>query len=198
MAGPIDDATRPQWLVAIAASAGGIPAIQIVLSGLPSQIPAVVLVLQHMERTRATTHLAEIFSRSTSMKVTEAIEGHDIESGQVYVAAPNRHMVLRTKWKLGLDLSPLVHFLRPSADVLFPSVASRYGKRAIAVVLTGTGRDGARGASIIHNAGGIVIAQDEETSTSFGMPRETIKSGQADFVLPIHLIASKITQLVNG
>ena len=95
-----------------------------------------------------------------------------------------------------LTQSKLVHFLRPSADLLFESVAASYGERAIAVVLTGTGSDGAMGVQAIKKMGGTVIAQDEATAEFFGMPSAAIHSGSVDFVLPLDEIATALVTLV--
>ena len=97
---------------------------------------------------------------------------------------------------LSLSQSELVHFVRPSADLLFESVAASYKDRSIAVVLTGTGSDGSMGIAAIKKMGGTVIAQDAESSEFFGMPSAAIKSGHADFILPLDEIASALTTLV--
>jgi len=97
---------------------------------------------------------------------------------------------------LSLTQSKLVHFLRPSADLLFESVAASYGERAIAVVLTGTGSDGAMGVKAIKKMGGTVIAQDEATAEFFGMPGAAIQSGSVDFILPLDEIAIALVTLV--
>ena len=97
---------------------------------------------------------------------------------------------------LRLSQAELVHFLRPSADLLFESVAANYRERAIAVVLTGTGSDGAMGVQAIKKMGGTVIAQDETTAEFFGMPSAAIQSGSVDFVLPLHGIPTALVALV--
>ena len=97
-----------------------------------------------------------------------------------------------------LTRSELVHFVRPSADLLFESVAAAFGNRAIGVVLTGTGRDGSMGISAIRKMGGTVIAQDEKTSEFFGMPGAAIETGNVDFVLPLEDISSTLVSLVMG
>ena len=103
---------------------------------------------------------------------------------------------MNTDGTLSLTQSKLVHFLRPSADLLFESVAASYGERAIAVVLTGTGSDGAMGVKAIKKMGGTVIAQDEATAEFFGMPGAAIRSGSVDFVLPLEEIATTLVTLV--
>jgi len=105
-------------------------------------------------------------------------------------------MLIKRKGTLTLTDSELVNFVRPSADLLFESVAAAYGDRAIAVVLTGSGHDGALGVTAIKQRGGTVVAQDEASSEFFGMPSAAIKTGAVDFVLPLEEIAPTLTALV--
>ena len=98
---------------------------------------------------------------------------------------------------LTLTRSELVHFVRPSADLLFESVAGAYGDRALACLLTGTGRDGAMGVTAVHSRGGTVILQDPETAEFAGMPRGAIATGEVDFVLPLEEIATVMSDLVE-
>jgi two-component system chemotaxis response regulator CheB len=114
-----------------------------------------------------------------------------------YIAPPNRHLLVRGGGRLSLADSKLVHFVRPSADLLFESVAGEHGDRAIAVVLTGTGSDGAMGASAVHSSGGTVIVQDPETAEFRGMPDAAVEAGAADFVLPLDEIAPVLHSLVS-
>jgi len=116
----------------------------------------------------------------------------------VYVAPPDRHLLVNADGTLSLSKAELVHFLRPSADLLFESVAASFKDRAIAVVLTGTGADGSSGLQAIKKMGGTVVSQDEGTSEFFGMPSAAIQTGQVDFVLPLEEIASALTKLVQG
>jgi len=182
-------------IVALAASAGGLMALGKVLSGIPAEFPATIVVVQHLDP-RHRSLMAEIIGRMTPMKVKQAQEGDKLEPGIVYIAPPNRHLLVNPDGSLSLSLSELVHFVRPSADLLFESVAGSYRERAIAVVLTGTGSDGSMGVQAIKKMGGTVIVQDEATSEFFGMPDAAIKTGSVDFVLPLREIASALVALV--
>jgi two-component system chemotaxis response regulator CheB len=140
--------------------------------------------------------MADILSRRTPLRVKQAEEGEPVAPATVYIAPPNRHLLVNPDGTLSLTQSQLVHFLRPSADLLFESVAASYGERAIAVVLTGTGSDGAMGVQAIKKMGGTVIAQDEATAEFFGMPGAAIQSGSVDFVLPLDEIPMALVTLV--
>ncbi|MGE0683337.1 MAG: chemotaxis protein CheB, partial [Candidatus Binatia bacterium] len=144
-------------VVALAASAGGLTALSTVLSALPTAFPAALLVVQHLDP-RHRSLMAEILSRRTSLPVKQAEEGDHVSPGKVYVAPPNRHLLVNPNGTISLSQSELVHFVRPSADLLFESVAASYKHRAIAVVLTGTGSDGSMGVVAIKKMNGTVIA----------------------------------------
>src|SRR5262249_22783628 len=131
-------------MVALAASAGGLAALSQVLSALPADFPAAIVVVQHLDRQHR-SHLASILSRCTSLTVKDAKEGERVRPGVVYIAPPDQHLLARADRTLSLSHAELVHFVRPSADLLFESVAASYKERAIAVVLTGMGSDGAMG-----------------------------------------------------
>ena len=182
-------------VVALAASAGGLIALSAVLSALPSDFPAALLVVQHLDP-RHRSLMAEILSRRTSLPVKQAEEGDIVSPGKVYIAPPNRHLLVNPNGTISLSQSELVHFVRPSADLLFESVAASYKHRAIAVVLTGTGSDGSMGVAAIKKMNGTVIVQDEKTSQFSGMPSAAIQTGQADFVLPLDEIPLALVTLV--
>ena len=114
----------------------------------------------------------------------------------MYIAPPDKHLLANQDRTLSLTQSELVHFVRPSADLLFESVAASFRERAIAVILTGSGRDGAMGVKAIKKMGGTVIAQDEETSEFFSMPSAAIETGQVDFILPVDEIPQALVALV--
>ena len=182
-------------IIALAASAGGLTALSRVLAALPADFPAVIVVVQHLDP-RHRSLMADILSRRTPLQVKQAEEGEKVSPATVYIAPPNRHLLVNPDNTLSLSQSELVHFLRPSADLLFESVAASYRERAIAVVLTGTGSDGAMGVQAIKKMGGTVIAQDEGSAEFFGMPSAAIHSGSVDFVLPLDEIPNALVTLV--
>jgi two-component system, chemotaxis family, protein-glutamate methylesterase/glutaminase len=182
-------------IVALAASAGGLAALSQVLSALPSDFSAAIVVVQHLDP-RHRSLMADILSRRTGLRVKQAEEGDVLKPATVYIASPNRHLLVNPDGTLSLSQSELVHFVRPSADLLFESVAASYKDRAIAVVLTGTGSDGAMGVQAIKKMSGTVIVQDEKTSEFFGMPAAAIHTGNVDFILPLDEIASALVTLV--
>src|SRR6266571_1929809 len=182
-------------LVALASSAGGLGALSEVLSALPADFPAAIAVVQHLDP-RHRSLMAKILSGRTGLTVKEAEEGDRLERGTVYIAPPDKHLLVNYDGTISLSSSEMVHFVRPSADLLFESVAGSYKDRAIAVVLTGSGSDGSMGVKAIKKMGGTVIAQDQTTSEVFGMPGGAIQSGNVDFVLPLTEIAPALVTLV--
>jgi two-component system chemotaxis response regulator CheB len=182
-------------VVAMASSAGGLTALSHVLSTLPANFPAAIVVVQHLDP-RHRSLMADILSRRTPLKVQQAKEGDRLGPATAYIAPPNRHLLVIPDGTLSLSQSELVHFVRPSADLLFESVAASYKHRAIGVVLTGTGSDGSMGVQALKKMGGTVIVQDEKSSEFFGMPRAAIHTGSADFILPLNEIAAALVELV--
>ena len=182
-------------VVAMAASAGGIAALGRVLADLPPDFPAAIVVVQHLDP-RHRSLMADILRRRTELAVVQASEGDRVVPGTVFIAPPDRHLLVNSDGTLSLTQSELVHFVRPSADLLFESVAASYKDRAIAVVLTGTGSDGSMGIGAIKKMGGTVIAQDERSAEFSGMPAAAIKSGNADFILPLEEIPSALVTLI--
>jgi two-component system chemotaxis response regulator CheB len=181
-------------VVAVVGSAGGIRAIQVVLGLLPAELDACVLVVIHLTR-QAPSLLPAILGRATELQVASAFDGAPLEPGIVWVAPPDAHLLLEPDETLHLDESELVHYVRPSADVLLLSLAQNHHGPCTAVVLSGTGIDGAAGAAAVKRAGGRVLAQDEATSQYFGMPGAAILAGGVDEVLPLDQIAPAVLQL---
>jgi len=194
---PLLSASDTFEIVALAASAGGLQALSQVLSGLPADFPAPVVVVQHLDP-RHRSLMAQILGRRTPLQVKQAQGGEALEPGVVYVAPPDNHLLVDAGGTLSLSHSELVHFVRPSADLLFESVAASYGDRAIAVVLTGAGRDGAMGVEAVKKMGGATIVQDEETAEHAGMPSAAIATRRVDFVLQLDEIAPALVTLVMG
>jgi two-component system, chemotaxis family, protein-glutamate methylesterase/glutaminase len=184
-------------VVALAASMGGIPALRTILSTLPADFPAAILVVQHLSP-NFPSQLPEVLNQRTMLTVKPAATGDVLRPGTVYVAVPARHLLVQPNGTLLLSDAPKMNFVRPAADKLFMSMATTYKSRAIAVMLTGNGSDGALGVLSIKKQGGIAIAQDEATSEFFGMPGAAIAIGQVDFVLPLEAIAAKLLQLVTS
>jgi two-component system chemotaxis response regulator CheB len=182
-------------VVAIAASAGGLNAINVVLSNLPASFPAAIVVVQHLDP-RHRSLMAEILSRNTSLAVKQAIDGEMMLPGKVYIAPPDRHLLVNADGTLALSQSELVHFVRPSADLLFESVAASHKERSIAVVLTGTGSDGSMGVQAIKKMGGTVICQDVANAEFNGMPLAAMQTKCVDFSLPLDDIAAALVTLV--
>lgn len=182
-------------IVAIAASAGGLKALETILTAIDAGFPAPILVVQHLSRSRASL-MAQILRRSTALTVTQAEDGERILPGCVYIAPPDHHLLVKSDRTLSLTDTELVHFVRPSADILFESVATGFGARAIAVVVTGTGFDGAAGVQAVKRAGGVVVVQDQHSSEFFGMPGAAIDTGDADYIVPLSQIGSVLTSLL--
>ena len=189
------DDGAPYDIIALAASAGGLNALSKVLESLPEDFPATIVIVQHLDP-RHRSLMAEILSRRTDLPVQEAAEGIHLKSGKVYIAPPDRHLLVNPDDTVSLTQSELVHFVRPSADLLFESVAASHKERAVAVVLTGTGSDGVMGVQAIKKMGGTVIAQDKDTAEFFGMPEAAIHTGSVDFILPLDDIGPALTTLV--
>jgi two-component system chemotaxis response regulator CheB len=188
---------RPRHVVALAASAGGLPALSAILAALPADFAAPVLIVQHLDPEHR-SWMAEILARRTGLAVTQVQGGERIAAGTAYVAPPGRHLLVGAEGELALSDADRVHFVRPSADVLFASLAGSWGMGAIAVVLTGTGSDGADGVRAVKERGGTVIVQDEASSRFFGMPGAAIRTGTADHILPLDAIAAALIDLTGG
>jgi len=183
-------------IVAIAASAGGVTALARLLSELP-KLGAIVVIVQHVDP-RHRSLMPQVIGRRSPLPVEHVEDETQLAPDHVYLAPPDHHLLVNRKGRATLTDSELVNFVRPSADLLFESVAAAYGDRAIAVVLTGSGRDGAMGVTAIKQRRGTVIAQDEQSSEFFGMPSAAIATGAVDFILPLDAIAPKLVTLMRG
>ena len=190
---PLPDHAR---VVAVGASAGGLHALSLILSALPADFPAPILVVQHLSPDFP-SQLAHILGRHTALHVKQAAQGDRLRAGWVYVAPPGRHLLACADGSLALTATPRVHHCRPSADVLHQSVAASFGARAVGVVLTGRDGDGAAGIQAIKAAGGVTLAQDLPSSQEPSMPRNAAATGDVDFVLPLPDIAAVLVALTG-
>lgn len=187
---------RPS-VIAIASSIGGPQALHYIFSRLPSNFPASLLVAQHISD-GFTDSLVEWLEGAGNIKVKIAGNFDELAPSIALVSPSNYHMCVNKDRKIVLNSSASDKEICPSADKLFESVASIYGKEAIGVVLTGMGEDGAKGLKIIKNAGGRTIAQSEESCVVFGMPQASINTGGVEIILPLSEIPQKIIDLVVG
>ncbi len=183
-------------LVAIGTSTGGPVALKTVLGGLPADFPLPVVVVQHMPAvfTRA---FAERLNSTGFIAVKEAEHGDALLPGRVLIAPGDRHLTVSrfcSEPKVLLDQGAAVSGHRPSVDVLMRSVAREYGSKAIGVIMTGMGRDGAAGIRDLRRTGGYIVAQDKDSSVIFGMNREVILNGDADEVLPVRRISQALLE----
>ncbi|RDD63931.1 chemotaxis response regulator protein-glutamate methylesterase [Ferruginivarius sediminum] len=186
----------PPQVIAIGSSTGGPQALFQLLGGL-DPVSQPILITQHMPAT-FTALLAEHIARQTSMPCSEAKDGEPLVGGKIYVAPGGHHMLAERRGGglyLRLSDAPPENFCRPSVDPMLRSLVDVYGSRILAVILTGMGSDGCKGCGIVVEAGGHVIAQDEETSVVWGMPGAVTRAGLVSAVLPLAEIAPKIRKI---
>jgi two-component system chemotaxis response regulator CheB len=183
-------------VVLIGSSTGGPGALNEIIPALSSNLPAPVLIVQHMPA-GFTRSLSERLNSISPLKVKEAETGDSLMAGQVLIAPGGFHMTLDEEERITLNQKAAVHGVRPAVDVTLTSLVQRFGKNVIAVILTGMGSDGAHGASLLHCDGGYVIAEDESTCVVWGMPRSVVEAGAANVVLPRPQIASAIERMTQ-
>jgi two-component system, chemotaxis family, protein-glutamate methylesterase/glutaminase len=183
-------------IIAIGASTGGTEAIKNVLVGMPADTPGIVIA-QHIPKAFSTP-FAKRMNDCSAMTVYEAEDGQQILAGHVYIAPGDRHLIVvrdGARYVCKLDDGTPVNRHKPSVDVLFRSVAQNVGRSAIGVLLTGMGKDGARGLKEMLEAGSQTIAQDEASSVVWGMPGEAVSLGAAQHVIPLDDIAGHLYNL---
>jgi two-component system chemotaxis response regulator CheB len=187
-------------LVAIGTSTGGPVALKTVLTQLPGDFPAGVVVVQHMPPV-FTKAFADRLDSCCAVRVKEAENGDLILPGRVLIAPGNWHMTVTrfgAEPKVLLNQNDPVNGHRPSVDVLMHSVAREYGSKAVGVIMTGMGKDGAEGLRELHGRGGRIIAQDQNTSVIYGMNKEVVQNGSAHEVVPVEQIAFRLRAHVRG
>lgn len=186
-------AETTQKVIAIGTSTGGTQALEYVLQSLPKTAPGIVVV-QHMPE-KFTAQFARRLNSISDVIIKEAEDNDRVLPGQVLIAPGGKHMLLKragAQYRVDIKDGPLVSRHRPSVDVLFRSVAQAAGKNALGIIMTGMGDDGARGMKEMHETGARTCAQDEETCVVYGMPKEAVKLGGVDEVIPLQEVADNI------
>lgn len=194
-----DTVVPTEKIIVLGSSTGGTEAIRVLLSAMPDDMPGIAIV-QHMPEgfTRSFSNSLNQISR---LNVKEAENGDKLYRGRVLIAPGNKHMLLKRvgrEYFVEIKDGPLVNRHRPSVDVLFRSAARYAGSNAIGVILTGMGNDGARGMKEMHDAGAHTIAQDEQSCVVYGMPKEAVKAGGVDDVVPLDKIDRHLVRLLTG
>lgn len=191
-------ARTTESIVCIGASTGGTESLRVVLERLPADCPGIVVV-QHMPE-KFTAAFARRLDSLCQVEVREAADGDSVLRGRVLIAPGNRHTLLQrsgARYYVAVKDGPPVSRHRPSVDVLFRSAAHSAGRNAVGVIMTGMGDDGAKGLAEMKAAGAFTIAQDEATSVVFGMPREAIRLGAAQKVVPLDAIAAEFLKVLT-
>ena len=181
-------------IVVVGASAGGVEALQTLVSGLPEDLPAAVLVVLHLPTT-APSALPRILDRAGPLPARHAQDGDPLTPGQIYVAAPGRHLVLEGD-RVRLEFGARENNHRPAIDPLFRSAALAHGNRVVAVILSGTLDDGAAGTQAVTRAGGVAVVQDPDGSPYPQMALNAIAADDPDHVVPLDRIAGVVASLV--
>jgi two-component system chemotaxis response regulator CheB len=187
-------------MVAIGSSTGGPAALQIILTRLPSDFAASIVVSQHMPK-GFTGPLAERLDRMSPLRIKEAAEGEIVEKGTVFICPGGSHVGIKKRGdrkQISLRESRMSDRYVPSVDHMMSSVAELYGASSLGVILTGMGNDGKHGMLEIKKHGGYTIAESEETAVVFGMPGEAIKNGSVEKILPLQEISAEIVRIVNS
>ncbi|OBB96482.1 chemotaxis protein CheB [Mycobacterium sp. 852002-40037_SCH5390672] len=184
-------------VIALVASAGGLNALTRVLTPLPADLSAAILIVQHISPERPSS-LAHILGQRTALPVHTAGDGDSLAAGTVLIAPAAHHLLVTSEARIGLIESGEFPPARPSADLLLVTLAVTCGPRALAVVLTGTGTDAQAGIRAIRHCGGTVFAQDQISAAYFGMPSAAIDTGVVHAVLPLDQIANAIQAHVDA
>jgi len=196
--GPQAMARTTERFVAIGTSTGGTQALEEVLMALPRVCPGIVIV-QHMPE-KFTASFAQRLDSLCQIDVKEAVHGDRVMPGRALIAPGGKHMLVQRSgayYQANVIDGPVVNRHRPSVDVLFRSVAQQAGRNCMGVIMTGMGDDGARGMKELHDLGARTIAQDEATCVVYGMPKEAVKLGAVDHIVPLNEIAREILRFAG-
>lgn len=191
----------PADLLLIGISTGGPNALATLLPMLPGNLPAPVLIVQHMPP-MFTQSLAASLNSKCALTVKEAMDGENIHPGSVYIAPGGRHMKISSslggETSLRISDDPPENNCKPSVDYLFRSVANHHAGRSVAVIMTGMGSDGVLGLRLLKRRGAVVLAQDEASCVVYGMPGEAVKAGVVDAIIPLGRMADEIQRCLKG
>jgi len=182
-------------VIVAGASAGGVEALVGFVSALNADLPATVLIVQHIGDA-GPSYIAPILARHARIGLAPALDGSPLYIGQAYVGPPGKHLIVEAQEVRLVDWPP-VHFARPSLDVLFASASQNFGRHAASVVLSGTGVDGAQGTHLVHEQGGVTFAQDPETLQFRGMPEAAIQTGEVDYTAGIERLAEAVQRIAT-
>jgi len=183
-----------QRLVAIGSSAGGPAALEVLLKGLPKDFSAAIVLVQHVDQVFA-AGMAEWLASASGLDVRLAREGEPPQAGAVLLAGTNHHIRLLKNGTLAYTAEPVNEIYRPSIDVFFESVASYWNGDAVGVLLTGMGRDGAQGLKLMRQQGYLTIAQDQQSSAVYGMPKAAAAIDAAVEIRPLERIAPRLQEI---
>jgi two-component system chemotaxis response regulator CheB len=196
-------APRPgrREIVAIAASTGGPMALQHLMTSLPQNFPLPIVITQHMPKD-FTASFAKRLDSLSALSVAEAEEGMQLKPGFAVVAPGGSHLVVKRRTPgsvfCGLSDAPPMLSVKPSANIMFASVAEEFGGNAVGVILTGMGRDGTDGATVLHSKGAYIIAESQESCVVYGMSKAAMEAGVVDELLPLSDIADALLRCVKG
>jgi two-component system response regulator WspF len=191
---PLRQASRRQGLVAIGSSAGGPAALETLLKALPENFPAAIVLVQHVDQVFA-AGMADWLSSESRLPVRLARDGEPPQPGTVLLAGTNHHIRLQKNGTLAYTAEPVNEIYRPSIDVFFESVARFWNGDTVGVLLTGMGRDGAQGLKMMRQQGWLTIAQDQQSSAVYGMPKAAAAIDAAVEIHPLERIAPRLTDI---
>jgi two-component system, chemotaxis family, protein-glutamate methylesterase/glutaminase len=182
-------------LIVVGTSAGGLEALQVIVRGLPKDLPAAILIVMHMSP-QGPYFLPEILRKASELEVVKAIDGAPIEHGKVYIAPPDQHLLVKGN-RIGLSRGPKENRARPAIDPLFRTAAAAHGTRVVGVILTGMLDDGTAGLATVKERGGLSLVQDPLDALYPSMPESALKYVGADFVLPVSQMAALLARLAR-
>jgi two-component system chemotaxis response regulator CheB len=182
--------------VVLGVSSGGMTALKFIFSALPARFRIPIIVVQHISP-HSDNEWINLLNNKSNLTIKEADEKEKIESGNVYIAAANYHLLIESDKTFSLTIDEHVNFARPSIDVLFESAAEAYKDKLIGIVLTGSNNDGAKGIKRIKELGGMVIIQDPKTAESSTMPASAIAAVQTDYILSLEKIVQLLIKLTQ-